>query len=516
VLDKFRFSLMMVTALSLASVATYSLAQQSPEKNSPFLQNLIKKAKIQAQEEYQAPDSEQNKALKALSYQQYRAIRFRPDQSIWRGLYPYEVQLFHSGFLYERDININLIDYKNRTSSLPFSTDYFSYDPPADKLPAMLENDGGFAGFRVHYPLNKSDYKDELVAFLGATYFRLVGKHQKYGISARGLTVNTGMPEGEEFPYFTDFWLIEPANGKTLSVYAKMESPSITGVYKFTLQANDDAIVDVHAWLFAREDIDKLGLAPFTSMFLYGENSLAKPDDYRPEVHDSDGIVLVTGMDEQLWRPLNNPKRLRITSLADQQPKSFGMLQRDIQYGHYLDSEAEYHQRPGLWVKPFEGFANGRLELVEIPTNSETHDNIVAHWVNDKPVTQGDDLYLHYQLQTVSGNTREYSNATVIRTLQGADVLPGETRDEKSLTRRFIVDFTAPNMQINPDQLSANISATNGTIAQLRVFKSNFNKEIRATFLFTPKDAKSVNDLRLTLSHNDISISETWTYVYER
>jgi glucans biosynthesis protein len=515
---------LVLVSTTIVLLGVYSLAKSDalsslPSEQSPFLRQLVLAAQQDAKTEFRAAAPIDNTVLNELSYQQYRAIRFKAEESIWRGLYPYEVQLFHTGFLYQQAVNLNIIDYRNRLSSLPFSSQYFNYDPPADTVAESIKSDVGFAGFRIHYPLNDKAYKDELAVFLGATYFRLIGKHQKYGLSARGLAIDTAEPEGEEFPYFTDFWLIEPANGKTFSLYAKMDSPSITGVYKFTIQASEHAEMDVEAWLFARDDIDKLGLAPFTSMFLYGENSPNKPDDFRPEVHDSDGLMLITDNNEQLWRPLENPNRLRITSLSDNKPKGFGMLQRDIQFGNYLDTEADYHQRPGLWVTPIEGFNDGRLELVEIPTNSETHDNIVAYWVNNQPFEQGMSHYVRYSLKTVSANVElgQQQVASVLRTLQGADVLPGEESDEDSLTRRFVVDFTAPDgLSLSGDELSGDVSANNGTVEQLRVFKSNFDNEIRATFLFTPNDEDSINDLRLVLTHKGKAFSEIWTYVVEK
>ncbi|MEP1551534.1 MAG: glucan biosynthesis protein G [Paraglaciecola sp.] len=506
--------------VSSVEVSAQNIQQDElPSESSPFLRKLVLQAKAEAEIDFEPTPAIESEALNGIDYQQYRAIRFEPKESIWRGVYPFEVQLFHSGFLYKHPVNIHMIDYKNRVTGLPFNTEYFRYDPPAEFLADEINEDVGFAGFRVHYPLNSETYKDELIAFLGATYFRLIGKNQKYGLSARGIAIDTGMPEGEEFPYFTDFWLIEPANGKQLNVYAKMDSPSMTGIYKFTMgsESSGDTVTDVKAWLFAREDIDKVGLAPFTSMFLYGENSLTKPDDYRPEVHDSDGMMLITSNNERLWRPLDNPNRLRITSLGDKAPKGFGLLQRDIQYEHYVDSEAHYHQRPGFWVTPYKGFNQGRLELVEIPTNSETHDNIVAYWVNDKPIKQGDSIHVHYELKTVSADAYAYDKSKVIRTLQGSDRLPGEEVDEDNLTRRFIVDFTVPDgAVINPEDLAADISATNGNVSQVRVFKTNFDHEIRATFLFTPESERSVNDMRLLVTHKGKPISEVWTYVYEK
>lgn len=207
------------------------------------------------------------------------------------------------------------------------------------------------------------------------------------------MAIDTALSKGEEFPHFTQFWLIEPKEGQPITVYARLESPSVAGAYKFVIQPGVDTEVKVQSWLFAREDVDKLGIAPFTSMFLYGENTQKRHDDYRPEVHDSDGVLMVTHAGEEIWRPLTNPSRLQVTSLSDSHPKGFGMLQRDGEWDNYLDAEANYHLRPGLWVTPEAGFEKGRLEVVEIPTNSEIHDNIVAFWTPEKPFVSGESLF---------------------------------------------------------------------------------------------------------------------------
>lgn len=486
------------------------------EGNSPILARLIAQADQDASKAYEPLQNLDSEVLENLSYSQYKGIRFNAENSIWRGQNPYEIQLFHSGFLYQTPIKINVIDYANNENPFDFNPSLFIYDGEAKDLAASVANTGSFAGFRVHYPINQSEYKDEFAVFLGASYFRLIGKNQHYGISSRAVALNTGLAEGEEFPYFTEFWLIEPTMSNKLSVYAKLESPSMTGVFKFVINTNEDTHARVDAWIFAREDIEKVGLAPFTSMFLYGEGSQTRPDDFRPEVHDSDGIYLVTHKGEKIWRPLANPNRLRITSLSDASPKAFAMLQRDIQYSHYLDSEAHYHKRPGLLVEPIEGFNSGRLELLEIPTNSETHDNIVSYWVNDKPVVKGDMLKVSYNMRTLSSNANLQEQPWVLRTLQGSSRLPGEPEDDDILTRRFVIDFANPSsLNVDFSALSAQVSASNASVDQVRVFDSNFGKEIRATFLVTPNDEDEVVDMRLNLIQNGKVIGETWSFIYE-
>lgn len=510
-----------------------------PHDASPILQSVINAAKASAEQGYEQNDHGLDDGLKSIDYQTYRAIRFNPDKSLWNGENDYEVQFFHPGFLYELPVTVHTIDESNSAQRIPFASDMFRYDDKAASLAGLTNDKTGFAGFRVHYPLKNETYKDEFAVFLGASYFRLVGKNQVYGISARGLAIDTALTKGEEFPHFTEFWLIEPKEGQPITIYARLESPSVAGAYKFVIEPGIDTEVDVQSWLFAREDVEKLGVAPFTSMFLYGENSEKRPDDYRPEVHDSDGVLMVTHADEEIWRPLTNPARLQITSLSDSAPKGFGMLQRDGEWGNYLDAEANYHIRPGLWVTPTEGFEKGRLEVVEIPTNSETHDNIVAYWVPEAPLLSGESRYFAYTLKTVERNAFVSELATVIRSRQGQPSLPGEkVKDEaKQTQRRFIVDFSSPDFSspelaapelttpdtsanentvtsFDPDTTKLIVQGSNGAISQQRLYPVNEGKEWRATFLLKPKD-KSTVDMRAYIELDGKRISEVWNYVYQ-
>lgn len=499
------------------AVATEVNDTNQPQKASPVLQSIIDAARTSATESYEQDDHGLNSKLKEIDYTTYRSIRFKPEQSLWHGENDYELQFFHPGFLYEYPVTIHTIGESNKPERLAFNSDMFNYDGSASGLAGLTDEKSGFAGFRVHYPIKNEEYKDEFAVFLGASYFRLVGKNQVYGISARGLAIDTALAKGEEFPHFTEFWIIEPSKGKPITIYARLESPSVAGAYKFVIQPDIDTSVKVESWLFARDDVNKLGIAPFTSMFLYGENTEKRHDDYRPEVHDSDGVLMVTHADEEIWRPLTNPARLQVTSLSDANPKGFGMLQRDGKWDNYLDAEANYHLRPGLWVTPEAGFEKGRLEVVEIPTKSEIHDNIVAFWTPEKPFKAGESLYFAYELKTVEQNPFVSELASVVRTRQGKAVLPGDEfkDDALSTTRQFSVDFSAPSdIAFDNESMKLVVQGTNGTISQQRLYPVADGQEWRATFFVKPKEKQTV-DMRAYIEKDGKRVSEVWNYVYQ-
>ena len=277
-----------------------------------------------------------------------------------------------------------------------------SFNYGANKLdPAQLQK-LGFAGFRIHYPLNTPRYKDELAVFLGASYFRLLGKGQRYGASARGLALDTGERGGEEFPRFEQFWIEKPARNATqLVLYALLDSKRVTGAYRFVLKPGDETVAEVQSRLYFREAVGKVGIAPVTSMFMYGENQPGSGDGFRPEVHDSDGLSIASASGEWIWRPLVNPKRLLTTSFALPGTRGFGLMQRDRAFASYEDLEARYDLRPSLWVEPTSSWGPGRVELVQIPTPDETNDNIVAYWVPAEAPKAGASLAYSYRLSAL-------------------------------------------------------------------------------------------------------------------
>lgn len=490
------------------TVASTALAADDAHFNA-----VIERAQQLAGDAYQAPEETLPPALRDLSYDTYRQIRFKPDHAYWQDESPFSLQLFHSGFLYQHPIAINIID-NDAVTPLPFSADNYSYDDNAEKLIDQDLSGTGHAGFRLHYPLNSQEYNDEFVVFLGASYFRIVGRDQAYGISTRGLAIDTASPEGEEFPAFREFWMYKPGpEAEQIELLALLDSPSISGAYRFIIKPGDNTQVDVEAELFAREDIDKLGIAPLTSMFTYGEASRERPDDFRPQVHDSDGLLMHTGSGEWIWRPLTNPAQLRTSTFTDSSPQGFGLMQRERDFSRYLDTEAQYHRRPSQWVVPVDQWGPGRVELIEIPTLDETHDNIVAYWVADDELKAGDSRRLHYLTHTLNTQPDSHTLGRVIRTRQGSAAGPGQTEAAVNEQRQFIVDFQGGKLEnISTDQpVELEISAQQGEVLMPQVTALP-DQGWRASFRLPNSGPPSDVQLKLTLDGEPVS--ETWNYVW--
>lgn len=512
---RFRSICLLATAL-LACPLSWGQPTESAtpsQKMSQFSQ-VIHQARELAKQKYQKVEANIPPQLRDMDYSQYRAIRYRTDKAIWNGESNFEMQLFHLGFLYREPVAIDLIE-NDQNHPLTFDPELFSYDGPAAPLAEVASADMGYAGFRIHYPLNNQDYNDEVLVFQGASYFRMVGPGQLYGLSARGLAIDTAAATGEEFPVFRRFWLVKPGpQANNLVIFALLDSPSVTGAYRFELQPGSPTQIQVKARIFAREDVKKLGIAPLTSMYHHGENHTRFVDDFRPEVHDSDGLMMETSAGEWIWRPLSNPTSLTVTSLQDVHPRGFGLMQRDRDFSHYLDAEAHYEKRPSFWVTPGNGWGEGRVELVEIPTDSETNDNIAAYWVPAKSVKKGDALAFDYRLTSVNHiNTTPL--AKVQRTRIGWGALPGQKNPPPRSTRQFAVDFAGDSLsQFSARQaINANLQISSGKLADLMVFKLPDN-HWRATFKITPERDKPV-DMRLSLQLHNQTLSEVWSYVWQ-
>jgi glucans biosynthesis protein len=472
--------------------------------------------------------------LRELDYDAYRSVRFRPDAAIWRDQGDFQLQLFHPGFLYERPVELYVVDDSVR----PFAFDpaLFTYEGSASAAGAALAErtesaDGdpgvaglGFSGFRVHYPLNDPERLDEFAVFQGASYFRLVGAGQVYGLSARGVAVDVAAAGPEEFPDFTAFWLVRPApDADTLVFHALLEGPSLTGAYRFVLRPGVDALqgstqVDVDARLFARSDVGKLGVAPLSSMFFFGPGEPGRFDDFRAAVHDSDGLLAHTRDGEWLWRPLSNRRGLRVSSLRDVNPRGFGLAQRARDFGAYLDLEARYHQRPGAWVSvhPEDRWGGGGVELLEIPTETEYADNIAAYWVPDAPFLAGEERRYRYRVSTFGNRIPAQTLGQVIRTRSGsagpdAAAVSGST----SAPRRFAVDFAGGILDDLTEDAAvrALVETLSGRVDNVRAERLPDGSGWRASFVVTP-DGAGPPDLRLNLAVDGEAVTETWTYVW--
>lgn len=327
--------------------------------------------------------------LTKLNYDEWSSIRYLPEKALWaeEGL-PFTVQFFHPGLYYDMPVRMHVVN-SDGVEDISFDTSLFQYGSEELSKQVAQTKNMNFAGLRLHYPLNRADYKDELAIFLGASYFRALAQGTRYGIYSRGLALDTATAQGEEFPYFREFWIVKPAaDAENITIYALMDSPSMAGAYRFIITPGSPTVMEVKCALFTRKDaknFQKIGLAPLTSMFFYGEEKNGRPGDYRPEVHNSDGLLYVNGDKHWFWSPLANPKRLSVNTFPLPNPRGFGLMQRDFDFKSYQDIDAKYEQRPSLWVEPEGDWGPGTLNLVEIPTDDEMHDNIVAFWTPDKP-----------------------------------------------------------------------------------------------------------------------------------
>jgi glucans biosynthesis protein len=468
---------------------------------------LATRAREQASRPYQAVTRKPPAELQALTYDQYRDIRFRPDKALWRrDNLAFELMFFHLGKFQMEPVLINEVTAQG-ARHIRYSSADFDYGK--NKLSPQKWGDVGFAGFRAHYPLNNEAYKDEVVVFLGASYFRALGAGQRYGLSARGLAIDTVGGQVEEFPRFTEFWIAKPAAGaKSLTAYALLDSPRSSGAYQFEIRPGEQTVMEVRARLFLRAGVATLGLAPLTSMYQFGENQPHRTD-FRPEVHDSDGLMVATGEGEWIWRPLINPKSVLTTSFSMRELRGFGLMQRDRNFANYEDNEARYELRPSAWVEPIGSWGPGRVELVQLSTPDETNDNIVAYWVPQKAPAVGEPLDFSYRLHWQGTQQQRPPGAWVVQSRVGrgfAELAPDE--------QQFIVDFTGPSLDaLPPDaQVRAVVTApSNGEIVESNAYKLDATGAWRMAVRVKQLRPDQPTELRGFLQRGDDVLTETWS-----
>ena len=448
--------------------------------------------------------------LQGISYDQYRDIRFRRNRFLWnRARLPFEVAFFHPGWLYDQPVKISeIVDDKVR--EIKFDPESFEYG--SNKIDPAKLRDLGFAGFRVHYSLNTPRFKDEVLVFLGASYLRALGKSQLYGLSARGLAIDPVSPAGEEFPRFTEFWLEKPAAGaEELTIYALLDSRRASGAYRFVLQPGEETVLEVKARLYLREKVGKLGIAPLTSMFSFGENQRAQREDYRPEVHDSDGLALQAGGGEWLWRPLVNPRRPLFSAFPTTSPRGFGLMQRDRDFGHYEDLEARYELRPSAWIEPKGKWGAGRVELVQSPAPDETSDNIVAYWVPENLPAPREPYDFEYRMRWQKDSDARPPHAWVVQTRRGHGLL---RKGDTSIA--LFVDFAGPALRkLGRDaKVEAVVSAdSNAQIIEREIYRHDVTGGWRMALRVRRLDEGKAVELRGFLRSGNRTLSETWSYL---
>jgi periplasmic glucans biosynthesis protein len=467
------------------------------------------RAERQARSPYKAAGVKAPAELQALNYDQYRDIRFRPDHALWRAEnLPFELMFFHLGKFQKESVLINEVTPKG-VRHIPYDSADFNYGK--NKLSPQTWGDLGFAGFRAHYPLNGAQYKDEVVVFLGASYFRALGAGLKYGLSARGLAIDTVGGQGEEFPRFSEFWVVRPAtDAGSLTLYALLDSPRASGAYQFDVRPGAETVVEVRSRIFLRAPVATLGIAPLTSMFNFGENQPHRAD-FRPEVHDSDGLMVNTGDGEWIWRPLLNPQQTLTTSFSMKELHGFGLMQRDRNFYSYEDSEARYELRPSAWIEPVGSWGAGRVELVQLNTPNETNDNIVAYWVPDHLPAKGQPLDFTYRLHWQGTQMQRPPGAWVTQTRIGRGVNE-QVEDEE----QFVVDFTGPSLVgLRPDaDVKAVVTApSNGQIVDSNVYLVEATGAWRMTVRVKQVNPAVPTELRGFLQSGTNVLTETWSNI---
>ena len=510
-----------VSALSLSGLPLQARAATALHFGPPqpfSFDRLKQRARALAAAAHVPPPRPAPDITAKIDYAAHGQIKFRAETALGaEGPGNFPVTFFHLGKFFQKAVKMHAVR-RGEAREIIYRADYF--DMPADSIARRLPEGAGFAGFRVQESrAGKLDWqKNDWVAFLGASYFRAIGELYQYGLSARGLAVNAANPNppfAEEFPDFTEFWIEEQADGAdTVTVHALLDGPSVAGAYRFRMQRAAAVLMDVECAIFLRQDIARLGIAPVTSMYWFSETVKPMAVDWRPELHDSDGLALWTGKGERLWRPLNNPSGVMVSAFGDDKPHGFGLSQRDRVFDHYLDG-VRYHLRPSLWVEPLSGFDRGAVQLIEQPTDDEIHDNVNAMWVPAEPAKAGRSFEFRYRLHWTADEPFTAALARCVATRLGNGGVPGLPRPQG--VRKFMVEFLGAPLAKLPFGVKpeAVLWASRGEFSYVytEAVPDDVPGHWRAQFDLTVQGREPV-EMRLYLKNGADTLSETWTYQY--
>lgn len=508
---------LIAAALPASRLAAYEYAEVT-------LDYVAAKAEQRAHKPFRSPRVDLPDFLRPdkLDYDKYRQIQFRDEDALWASEpLPFRVEFFFPGYIYSEPIHVYEFT-QTHVQPIRFVQDWFDYH--SLRFPKQIPADTGYAGFKLLYPLNYTNKWDELGAFLGASYYRLLGAGQVYGQSARGLALDCGETDRpEEFPIFTDWWLGKPSKGEDrLKLFAILDSVSCVGAYEFIIIPGDTTVANVQARLFFRQGdmvrevnpnrkpIKTIGMAPLTSMFWFGNASERRFDDYRAAVHDSDGLLMQMGNGEVLWRPLVDPATMSHQVFIAKDISGFGLIQRERNFENYQDLFNHYEKTPSVWVQPSGSWGEGEIHLVELPTENEYLDNVVAFW---NPKEQPQALKPFPFSYTLKWGMSEpdmkltFDKDKVISTRVGVDA-----RDPK--IRQFAIDFAGPKLlpftPENPPQPITSCSPNAG-ITDSQVFQNPYSHSWRVVLKLEPHNQDPV-DIRCTLQKGEEVLTETWTY----
>ncbi|HEX8540874.1 MAG TPA: glucan biosynthesis protein G [Pseudomonas sp.] len=468
------------------------------------LEDVAAKAKEMSGQKYEAPKSNLPAEFRDMKFADYQKIRFREDKAEWAAdKTPFKLSFYHQGMHFDTPVKINEV---TATTVEEIKYDSSRFDFGDVKVDPKATEKLGYAGFRVLYPINKDDKRDEIMTMLGASYFRVIGKDQVYGLSARGMAIDTALPSGEEFPRFTEFWIEKPgADDNHLVIFALLDSPRATGAYKLTLRPGTNTLVDVESRMFLRDKVTKLGVAPLTSMFLFGANQPSRVLNYRRELHDSSGLSIQAANGEWIWRPLNNPKHLSVSSFSVENPRGFGLLQRGREFSSYEDLDDRYDKRPSAWIEPKGDWGKGTVDLVEIPTADETNDNIVAFWKPETLPAPGEPMNFNYRLHWTMDEKSIHSPdlGWVKQTLRSlGDVKQSNLVRQTDGSVAFQVDFVGPVLARLPEDKTIRSQVTTDDNTDLVENNLRYNpvtKGYRLTLRMKVKDTNKPIEMRAYL-----------------
>ncbi|MDW4499116.1 glucan biosynthesis protein G [Sulfitobacter sp. D35] len=497
---------------TLAALALSPLSARAQEAGEPGLQlgasepfdpqSVVERARAMAAEEYQ-PRPQIPESWVSLNYDQYRSIWFDSRNALWENTdTPQRVDVFPPGLYFPQAVALYSVE-GGIAHEVKFDLGVFDR---TDQFPEV-EIDGtlGYSGLRLRAELEKPGVFQEYAVFQGASYFRGIGTGEIYGLSARGLALDTGEADGEEFPDFVAFWIERPEPEATSVVlHALLDSPSCTGAYRFDITPGDTLRMGISATIFARTELSRIGIAPLTSMFLFDETMRGRFSDFRPAVHDSDGLLIHTGFGEVLWRQLANPLTLQFSAFVDNNPRGFGLMQRPRKFSNYNDLEALYHKRPSAWITPQGDWGPGAVVLVEIPADKEIYDNIVCFWRPAEPVPAGGELSLRYTLDwgdapSPTGDQPLRAVHTAIGGHFGGGIVAA-------------IDFeTSALVPEDLSRIELSLRASKESLTHQAVQRNPETNGPRITFTFDPGEEDLI-EFRAQLRLDGAALSEVWLY----
>ena len=467
---------------------------------------------------YAGPSMPSPDILGKIDYDAWGKITYDTDQALFaNGPGRFPITFFHLGMFFRKAVDMHVVE-GGKAREIIYDQSYFNM--PADSVARELPKGAGFAGFRLQEPRDgKLDWrKNDWVAFLGASYFRAIGELYQYGLSARGLALDTAVAgKGEEFPDFTKIYIEKPKDGAdTVTIYALLEGPSVVGAYRFVMKRTKGVVMDIDQSLHLRADISRFGIAPLTSMYWFSDTAKPTAIDWRPEVHDSDGLAIWTGWGEHLWRPLNNPPHTVASAFSDENIKGYGLCQRDRLFDHYLDG-VYYEKRPSLWVEPKGTWGKGAVHLIELATDDEIHDNIVATWVPAEPAKAGSSYELSYRLHWLADEPFPSELARCVASRLGNGGQPGQPRPKG--VRKFLVEFLGGPLinvpfGVKPEMV---LSASRGRFTDYQLVEAvpdSVAGHWRAQFDLADVEGTDPVEVKLQLKLDGKIASETWMFQY--